>query len=194
MSSSSNSSNQTSNLTNLLHQWREGSGSAFSALIDQVYVRLHGMASSRVNQAGRAATISPTELLHEVLLDVMPAPMDWQNRAHFFATMSLVIRSTLVDHARMRSSNKRGGDQVRVTLTNVDIGEESMAFDLLAIEEALSQLEAEDPRCGQVMHLTYFGGLSQEEIANVLNISVASVTRDLRYARASLAKALIDIR
>ena len=181
-------------LTDLLYQWREGSGSAFASLIDQVYARLHSMAAIRVNQAGRSVTLSPTELLHEVLIDAMPAPMDWQNRAHFYATMSPVIRSTLVDHALARAANKRGGDPIRVTLTGADVGEESMAFDLLVIDQALSRLEAEDARCGQVMHLTYFGGLSQEEIANVLHISVASVTRGLRFARAALAKALIDER
>lgn len=179
-----------SSLTALLQAWRNGSGTAFGDLIDQVYDQLHKIAAQRVNRAGGSVTLSPTELLHDVLLKVMPAPMDWANRAHFFATMSLAIRSILVDHARARNADKRGGDCIRVTLTGADVGEESMASDLLALEQALTQLEALDPRCGQVMHLTYFGGLSREEVATLLKISVPTVTRDLRFARAWLTKAL----
>lgn len=176
-------------LTNLLHAWREGSGTAFGTVIDQVYDQLRAMAASRVNRSGGSLTLSPTELLHEVLLKVMPAPMDWNNRAHFFATMSLAIRSVLVDHARARVADKRGGERIRVTLTgDVGGGEEAMAADLLALEQALTQLEKHDPRCGQVLHLTYFGGLSREEVASILNISIPTVTRDLRFSRAWVAK------
>ena len=179
-----------SSLTTLLHAWRNGSGAAFSNLIDQVYDQLKSVAAFRLNQFGGSQTLSPTELLHEALIGVMPPAMEFANRAHFFATMSLVIRTTLVDHARARSASKRGGDQIRVTLTTDDVGEESLAADLLAIEQALSQLEKMDARCGQVMHLTYFGGLAREEIAEVLDISIPTVTRDLRFARAWVAKAL----
>jgi len=177
-------------LTNLLHAWREGSGTAFGRLIDQVYDQLRTMAANRMKRSGGSLTLSPTELLHEVLVNVMPAPMDWNNRAHFFATMSLAIRSVLVDHARARLTEKRGGNRIHVTLTGVDPGEESMALDLLALEQALTQLEKLDPRCGEVMHLTYFGGLSREDIASLLKVSVPTVTRDLRFARAWLTKAL----
>ncbi len=178
-------------LTNLLHEWRQGSGTAFTSLIDQVYVRLHSMAAQRVNQAGRSATLSPTELLHEVLIDVMPSPMDWQSRAHFFATMSLAIRSMLVDHARARAARKRGGDQLQVTLTDVD-GALVAPLEMLMLDQALNQLEQEDPRSGQVLHLTYFAGLEPEEIANVLNVSLATVSRDLRFARAWVHEAFAD--
>ena len=140
-----------------------------------------------------AATLSPTELVHETALGMMQSPMDFANRAHFFATMSLAMRSILVDHARARAADKRGGDEVRVSLSHVESGdEEGMAVDLLALEQALTQLEALDPRCGQVMHLTYFGGLQQGEIALVLNVSVPTVKRDLRFARSWLLKAIGD--
>ena len=178
-------------LTNLLHEWREGSGTAFASVIDQVYARLHGMAAARLNQAGRAVTLSPTELLHDVLIDVMPAPMDWQSRAHFFATMSLAIRSMLVDHARARAAKKRAGNQVRVTLTDVD-GALIAPLEMLMLDQALNQLEQEDARSGQVLHLTYFAGLEPEEIANVLNVSLATVSRDLRFARAWVHEAFAD--
>jgi RNA polymerase sigma factor (TIGR02999 family) len=177
-------------LTTLLHAWRDGSGTAFASVIDQVYDELRRIAASRVGRSGGSLTLSPTELLHEVLLKVMPAPMDWNNRAHFFATMSLAIRSVLVDHARARVADKRGGDRIRVTLTDLNVGEESMAADLLALEQSLAQLEKLDERCGQVMHLTYFGGLARDEVAAILNVSVPTVTRDLRFARAWVAKSM----
>ena len=179
-------------LTNLLHAWREGSGTAFASLIDQVYARLHSMSALRVAQAGKS-TLSPTELLHEVLADVMKTPMDWQNRAHFFATMSLAMRAMLVDHARARSRNKRGGDLLQVTFTDMD-GASSASYEMLLLDQVLTKLEAEDPRSGQVLHLTYFAGLSLEEIANVLSISIPTVTRDLRFAKARVQAAFDDER
>ncbi len=178
-----------SDLTTLLHAWRDGSGTAFGSLIDQVYEELKRIAARRLVQAG-TATLSPTDLLHEALIGIMPTDMDFKNRAHFFATMSLAIRSILVDHARARGAHKRGGDMVRVTFTNVDVGEESQAADLLAIDEALNQLEKLDARCGQVMHLTYFAGLSREDISEMLDVNVRTVARDLLFGRAWVAKAL----
>lgn len=177
-------------LTTLLHAWREGNGSAFSELIDKVYAQLRSIAANRLRQMQASATLSPTELLHEALIGIMPSGMAFENRAHFFATMSLAIRSVLVDHARARLAQKRGGDLFRVTLTNADAGEESQAFEMLAVEQCLTQLEALDPRCAQVLHLTYFAGLGQEEIASLLNTSVATVTRDLRFARGWVTRTL----
>jgi RNA polymerase sigma factor (TIGR02999 family) len=177
-------------LTILLQAWREGSGTAFGSLIDQVYSELKNVAAKWLAVDSGAVTLSPTELLHEALIGIMPSPMDFKNRAHFFATMSLAIRAILVDHARARAANKRGGELVRVTLSHVEIGEESQVMDLLAIEQALTQLEALDPRCGQIMHLTYFAGLEQDQIALLLNTSVSTVTRDLKFARGWLTRAL----
>src|SRR5215470_13711182 len=168
-------------LTILLQSWRQGSGSAFGTLIDQVYDQLRAMAAKRLHQGRGLATLSPTELVHEALLGVMPAPGDFKNRVHFFATMSLAIRSILVDHARARSTSKRGRGLVHVTLSHVEQGEEARIVDLLAIEEALTQLEQLDARCGQVMHLTCFAGLTRDEIADLLSISIPTVDRDLRF-------------
>jgi RNA polymerase sigma factor (TIGR02999 family) len=181
----------SADLTTLLRAWREGSGTAFGNLIDQVYGELKAIAAKRLGVSGGAATLSPTELLHEALIGIMPSQMDFENRAHFFATMSLAIRSILVDHARARAADKRGGGElVRVTLSDLEIGEESQAIDLLTIEQALTQLEALDPRCGQIMHLTYFAGLEQDEIALLLNTSVSTVTRDLKFARGWITRVL----
>ncbi len=177
-------------LTTLLHAWREGSGTAFGKLIDSVYGELKVIAAKRINQIGGNATLSPTDLLHEALIGIMPGNMDFKNRAHFFATMSLAVRAILVDHARARAAAKRGGQQIRVTYTEGNAGEASLVTDLLIIEQSLTELERLDPRCGQVVHLTYFGGLSYEEIALLLDISISSVTRDLRFARGWIAKEL----
>lgn len=143
---------------------------------------------------GGGHTLSPTDLLHEALIGIMPSNMDFKNRGHFMATMSLSIRSILVDHARARSADKRGGDLVRVTLTNIDVPDatSTSTFSLLAIHEALRKLEALDPRCGQVMHLSYFGGMSREEIAGLLNVSVSTVKRDLSFAYGWFQRNFVD--
>jgi RNA polymerase sigma factor (TIGR02999 family) len=178
-------------LTSLLHSWRQGSSTAFGTLIDQVYDQLRAIAAQRLGRSGGFATLSPTELIHEALLGVMASPREFENRAHFFATMSLVVRSLLVDHARERSAGKRGGGMIRVTL-NAELAErgEDRIVDLLAIEEALVQLERFDDRCGRVLHLTCFTGLSRGEIAGLLGVSVPTVDRELRFGRAWLNKVL----
>jgi RNA polymerase sigma factor (TIGR02999 family) len=177
-------------LTTLLQAWREGDGAAFSGLIDRVYAELKIIAARRLAQYGGEITLSSTELLHEALLRVIPGGVDFKNRAHFFATLSLSIRALLIDHARARMSQKRGGGLIRVTWTGADHDASSDIANLLMIEQALTELERLDPRCGQVVHLTYFGGLEQAEIALLLNVSVSSVTRDLRFARDWIAKEL----
>ncbi len=178
-------------LTALLQSWRQGSGSAFGSLIDQAYDQLRAIAARRLHQGGRFATLSATELVHEALLGVMPAPGNFENRVHFFATMSLAIRSILVDHARARSAGKRWGGLIRVTLSHAEQEDESRIVDLLAIEEALAQLEQLDARCGRVLHLTCFAGLSRGEIAGLLGVSIPTVDRDLRFARSWLNRRLL---
>ncbi len=179
-------------LTTLLHSWRQGSSTAFGTLIDQVYVQLRAIAAKRLCRSCGFATLSPTELIHEALLGVMASPREFENRVHFFATMSLAIRSLLIDHARAQSAGKRGGGMIRVTL-NAELeerGEDGRTVALLVIEEALVQLERLDARCGRVLHLTCFAGLSREEIAGLLGISVPTVDRELRFGRAWLNKVL----
>ena len=182
--------NANKDLTTLLRAWREGSGSAFDEAIERGYEELKRVAATRLRLSGGVATLSPTELLHEAVLRILPGTMDFKNRAHFFATISLTVRSILVDHARARSAQKRGGGLLQVTLTDVEQGEDSLAADLLALEQALQQLEALDPRAAEVMHLTFYGGMSREDIAELLQISETTVRRDLRFARSWLDKTL----
>lgn len=179
-------------LTTLLHAWHDGDADAFAVAIERAYVELRHIAERRIGSHG-SATLSATELVHEAVLGRMLSPSDFTSRVHFLATMSLAMRSILVDHARARAADKRGGDWLRLSLSRVDAEDDSeSAVDLLALEQALQQLETLDPRCGQVLHLTYFGGLSQTEIAELLQLSVPTVKRDLRFARACLLKALDD--
>lgn len=180
-------------LTVLLQAWHGGNAEALSAAMDRVYPDLKQIAAKRLSRMS-APTFSPTELVHEAVLDLLPAGSDFANRSHFFATISLVMRAILVDHARARSAEKRGGDQLQVSLRHLDEEDapNSAPIDLLALEQALQGLEAIDPRCGRTLHLTYFGGLSQEEIASLLGVSVPTVKRDLRFARAWLLKAIND--
>ena len=175
-----------SSLTTLLLAWQNGDGAAFASLFDQVYDQLKKIAAHRLRESAGESTLSPTELLHEAVIRISDAPTDLKNRAHFFATMSLYIRSTLIDHARARLAQKRGGQQLHVTLTGDAVGEESQIADLLALDQALVALEKIDPRGSEVLHLTYFAGLEREEIAGVLAISRATVDRELRFARAWL--------
>ncbi len=179
-----------SSLTEQLAAWRAGNQGAFADVIDRTYADLKRIAAKRIAQGGGRATLSPTELLHEVLVQAMVGTSEFKNRVHFFATMSLAIRSILIDHARARVAQKRGGQILWVTLNDNQVGEDSMVGDLLAIEQALTQLEQLDPRCGKVMHLTYFAGLSRLEISEMLNVSLPTVDRDLRFARAWLNRAL----
>jgi len=190
MSPATEPTSTPSDLTTLLREWREGSGTAFASLIDQVYDELNRISQKRLNHIGGVISLSPTEILHEALMGIMPSTMDFKNRAHFFATMSLAMRSILVDHARARGRAKRGGGQLQVTLTGADIGEESNVADLIALDESLVALEKLDPRCGQVMHLTFFAGLTQDDIAALLNVTLRTVSRDLSFGRAWIAKGM----
>lgn len=154
--------------------------------MDLAYVQLKQIAAQRLRQSGRNLTLTPTELLHEAVLRIAGAPLDWKSRAHFYASMSLYIRATLVDHARARLAAKRGAQPLHVSLSQIESGEPSMATDLLALDQALSRLEQLDRRCSEVLHLNCFAGLDRAAIVEVLGVSMSSVDRDLRFARAWL--------
>ncbi len=176
-------------LTELLLAWQRGDADAFAAVISLVHGELLRMAAARLRTSD-GGTVSRGDLLNAALLRVMESPPAWRNRAHFFATLSLTMRSVLVDHARARLADKRGGGRERVTWTLSSLGEESMAADLLTLDALMRQLEAEDPRAAQILQLTYFAGMQRPDIAVVLGISVPTVDRDLRFARAWLSQQL----
>ena len=180
---------QAGPVTALLHAWQQGDGNAFSRLIEQVHAQLRRMAAARLHGA-ETPSLAADDLLNESLLKLMAAPPQWENRAHFFATMSLVMRSVLVDHARARLADRRGGAWARLTYTLSEAGEESCIADLLTLDSLLKTLQAMDPRAAQVLDLTYFGGLKRDDIATVMALSVPTIDRELRFARAWLSAQL----
>jgi RNA polymerase sigma factor (TIGR02999 family) len=188
-----------SSLTVLLNRWQQGDADAFSRVLNEVMRDLEKMAESRMRGEDRA-TIQPNDLLNEALIRVMESKQTdddmaarvgvWKSRSHFFATMSLHMRSVLVDRARARQADKRGGGAVHVTLSSALDGEESLIAELIALDETLTALEAIDARGATILHLTYFAGLTREEIAEVVEVSVPTVDRELRFARAWLSEQL----
>lgn len=175
-------------MTVLLHQWKAGNAQAFERIVEAVHADFMRMAKSRLY--GWDVSLGTGDLVNEAILRLMTSPTDWQNRAHFFATVSLTMRSVLREHARARVADKRGGQRVQLTLSAAELGEESMAADLLTLDALLDQLAAHDERMAQVLQLTYFAGLQNAEIAEVLAVGLRTVERDLRFARAWLKERL----
>lgn len=171
-------------LTEWLDRWRGGQDEALAQVFEATYAELRRIAAQRLGPRPAGITLSPTVLLHEAYLRVADGQVVFHDRAHFFAAMSLYIRGVLVDAARARDAAKRGGALLRVTLDGQDAGEESAIADLLVLDESLRALAVHDPRAAEVLHLTCFAGLSRQAIADLLAVSLASVDRDLRFAKA----------
>jgi RNA polymerase sigma-70 factor (ECF subfamily) len=174
-------------ITQLLHDWANGDQAALDRLTPRVYRELRQMAGQLMKYEAPGRTMQPTALVHEAylrLIDVDKA--DWQDRAHFFAVASQMMRRILVDAARKRSAAKRGGQAVRVELDEIpDFGTERSS-ELIALDDALERLAEMDPRKARVIELRFFGGLSVAEVAGVLQVSEDTVVRDFRLARAWL--------
>jgi RNA polymerase sigma factor (TIGR02999 family) len=173
-------------MTLLLHAWKRGDPSAFARLADALQGEFQRMAASRL-RGFESATLSRGDLVNEAMLRLMQSQAEWKDRAHFFATVSLHMRSVLREHARARMTDKRGGGRVQLTLTSAALGEESMAADLLTLDALLDQLAAHDARCARVIELTYITGLERADVAEVLGISPTTVDRELRFGRAWLS-------
>jgi RNA polymerase sigma factor (TIGR02999 family) len=178
-------------VTQLLERWREGDRKALERLIPKLYDTLRDMAAQRLRREGDQQTLEPTALVHEALLRLLGGESDPRNRAHFLALAAMHMRSVLVDHARSRMAHKRGGNAVMVTLTEARAQEGArIEIDLLALDQALSQLSREDERVARVVEMSYFAGMERDEIATVIGVSVPTVDRDLRFARAWLNREL----
>jgi RNA polymerase sigma factor (TIGR02999 family) len=165
--------------------------SAAEALIPLVYDELRGLAAAQLRRERSDHTLQPTALVHEAFLKLaQQTEVTWQNRAHFFAVAAEAIRRILIDYARKRNSAKRGGDWQRVTLWDGAAQTAPQEADLLALGDALDRLERLHPRQAQVVKLRYFGGLTSEESAYVLNVSRSTVADDWTVARAWLLSEL----
>jgi len=162
----------------------------FDALFARVYDELHRIASKQL--AKRGGTVTTTALVHEAYLRLAKGrEAEWQDRAHFFALAARAMRFVLVDRARARLAARRGGAQP-ITLDDATIVDEGRPAELLAVHEALERLGQVGPRLAQVVHLRFFAGLSHEEIADLLGLSVPTVKRDWARARAWLHHYMTD--
>jgi len=178
-------------LTRRLRDWRGGDEAAGRELFQVAYDELHRLAAAHFRKERPGHTLQPTVLVNELYLKLFAgAPVDWQNRAHFFAVASQQIRRLLIDHARARQAEKRDGARVRISVTEAGDPAAPGEQDLLELDEALGRLERLDPRLASVVELRFFGGLSEKEAAEVLSISVATLKRDWEFARTWLAKEL----
>ena len=180
-----------SDITHLLHRWGDGDREALDELIPIVYERLHHLAHQRLRHEPSEQSLNTTGLVHEAYVKFVQAPDgSFNDRNHFLAVASRVMRHLLVDRARARNALKRGGGQQVLPLQDDVWSPESPTADVLALDRALERLAQLDARQSEILEQRYFGGLSLEETAGALNISIATVQRDLRSARAWLAAEL----
>ena len=176
-------------ITRLIAEWQRGNKAAENALFEALYNRLHTRALHLLCTEPRGQSMGPTALVHEAYLRLIDLDKaDWQDRAHFFAVCSQMMRRILVDSARARGSAKRGGGTPRVNLDDVPNLASGRDREIVAIDDALKLLSEMDPRKGRVIELRFFGGLTVEETAEVLKLSPQSVMRDWKLAKAWLIR------
>jgi RNA polymerase sigma factor (TIGR02999 family) len=174
-------------LTRLLQAWSDGDKQAFEKLVPSVQQELHRLAGFYMAGERSNHPLQTTALINEAYVRLLGwENVRWQNRAHFFGVAAQLMRRILVDHARAHRRTKRGGGAIQTTLDEGCIYRQERTRDLLQVDEALTKLEQLDPRKGRIVELKFFGGLTEEEIAAVLEISERTVRRDWNLARAWL--------
>jgi RNA polymerase sigma factor (TIGR02999 family) len=186
---------RTTEITQLLTRFREGDAAAAEKLMPIIYDELRRVARRCLKKRSGNHTLQPTELVHETYmrlfkLEAGEGMTEWKDRTHFFAVAALQMRRILVDHARARQADKREGDRWRVELTEDDGHSPPPDAELIALDQALQELEEHHPRHAKIVVLRYFGGLTQEEAAEALGISVTTIKREWAFARARLYKRL----
>ena len=180
-------SNEQVQVTQLLLDWSNGDAAAFDELLPFVHEELIRLARRYMRRERVDHTLQTTALVNEAYLRLVDqSSVHWQGRAHFFAIAARTMRRILVDYARTRGYSKRGGDVVRVSLDETAVLSSTPNSDVVAIDEALRELAAIDERKSHIVELRFFGGLSIEETADVLNISPTTVQREWRFAKAWL--------
>jgi RNA polymerase sigma factor (TIGR02999 family) len=176
-------------VTQILNQIARGESVAAETLLPLVYEELRRLAAQRLSNESPGQTLQPTALVHEAYLRLVgnESRAQWHGRGHFFAAAAEAMRRILIDNARRKQSLKRGGDRRRVDLADVAPAiEPPDCIDVLALDEALAKLEAKDKRKADLVKLRFFAGLSNEEAAGALGISVSTADNDWAYARAWL--------
>jgi RNA polymerase sigma factor (TIGR02999 family) len=178
-----------SDVTRLLEAAGGGDRQALDRLYEQVYGELRQMAASGMRKERGGHTLQPTALVNEAFLRLSPAGGAWENRRHFFGAAAQAMRRILVDHARLKHAEKRGGAGLeRITLSDLDVSAPEEDLDVLAVNDALDKLAEEDPRLSEVVNLRFFAGMSIEDTAKALDLSPATVKRDWVFARAWLCE------
>jgi len=178
-------------VTKLLRAVEAGDGDAAEDLLPAVYSELRSLARSLMTRVPPGNTLQPTALVHEAYLRLVgKEDPGWNSRGHFFGAAAKAMRQILVDQARRKAAVKRGGDRQRVPEEELAI--EAPAVDMMALDEAMTRLERDDPRAARVVGLRFFAGLTAEETASALGVSLSTVDREWRFARALLHAQLRD--
>ncbi len=183
-------------ITQLLQEAASGEAGAFDAVVERVYGELERIAARQMRAqfgAGLAGvTLEPAALVNETFLKLLHQPQDFANRRHFFAFANRAMQRALIDYHRARSAAKRGGGQIRVTLTGLAEGNGDASASVLDVDAVLAELEQLDLRKAEVVRLRVFWGMEMTEIADVVDVSLATVERDWRFARNWMATALAE--
>jgi RNA polymerase sigma factor (TIGR02999 family) len=178
-------------VTGILRRWSDGDENALNELIPLVYPQLHGIAHARLRREHAPVSLESTELVHEVYLRMVDqSSAQWRDRIHFFAASSQIIRHILIDHARARLRERHGGGMTFLALDEAVATSPERSVELIALDDALTDLARLDARQSRIVELRFFGGLEIPEVAEVLGISVATANRDWVTARAWLIRQL----
>lgn len=179
--------NPNNDVTQLLIDWRKGDEAALDQLVPLIYQELHKIAGGYLSRERSGHTIQPTALIHEAYLRMVAQQMpEWQNRKHFFGVAAQLMRQILVENARSYSAAKRGAGEQNLPLDEALVYSTERPGDLVALDDALNSLAALDPRKSRMVELRFFGGLSLEETAEVMGVSIPTVVREMRLAQAWL--------
>lgn len=181
---------QSGEITRLLHEVREGDSGAFDRLMPLVYDELQEIAHRQLQKERPGHTLDTSALTHEVYLKLAGEEVAWENRAHFFVLAARAMRQILIDYARKQNAQKRGGDWIRTSLSTNHLRVDVEMGEVLVLDELLDRLETFDERACQVVEFRFFGGMTEDEVAEVLDVSTRTVQRDWRKARAWLYKEL----
>jgi len=175
-----------SSITQLLHDWVKGDEKSLEALTPLVYDQLHQIAARIFRGERSGHTLQATALVHEAFSRLVKVDVDWQDRSHFFALAARMMRRILVDHANVKGAAKRGGDDADLPLDDVIVVSPEAGEAILDLHEALNDLAEHDARKAEILELHYFGGLTYDEMGEVLGLSSSTLDRDIRFAKAWL--------
>lgn len=177
-------------ITQLLLDWRRGRSEALDEVMPRVYDTLHRIALKYMREENPGHTLQPTAIVNEAYVRLVDIEVDWHDRAHFIAVTARLMRRILVDHAKAKHRDKRGGTATKISLDDAVLKQAEPDIDIVELDLAMQRLAEFDERKSKIVELYYFGGLNYDETAEVLQISAATVDRELRMAKAWLHRAI----